>query len=294
MLIKNFGKRADAQNAQPAYNKTDWSIVMRKISLTLTLVFIFIFLVLNAVGTVLSAKTDFAYSGQVPLLLAFSAFLLFYIEKSKLRATVGLTKISPKDFSANLFYIPLVIAVLSNGVFFFKKPTEFLDVLMVVAFMACIAFLEELLFRGMLFKAIEQRRNTKTAVLIAGVSFGFGHIVNLLNGYTGVNQIIQISIAVFTGLVLCMLFARTKSIVPGIVFHFFFNIASALSREVEPLQEYTMVGIIIAVSSAYLVYLFKERLPRNLTGKKRLAAHRHASPPKKRRAAQRRATKKSA
>ncbi|MDR1689801.1 MAG: CPBP family intramembrane metalloprotease [Clostridiales bacterium] len=230
---------------------------MRKISLKLSLVFIFVFLALNAAGTVLSAKTGFAYSGQVPLLLAFSAFLLFYIEKNKLRGLAGLTKISKRDCSANLFYIPLVILVLANGVFFFDKTTDFLSVLMVIAFMACIAFLEELLFRGLLFKAIEQRRNAKTAVLISGISFGFGHIVNLLNGYTDTRQIIQITIAVLIGLVLSLLFVRTKSIVPGIIFHFFFNIASALSRDVKPLQNYTMVGIIIVTSSAYLAYLAK-------------------------------------
>ena len=114
------------------------------------------------------------------------------------------------------------------------------------------------MFRGLLLKAIEERRDTKMAVFISGLTFGFGHIVNFLNGYTGINQVIQIILAVIIGIVLSLLFVRTESIIPGIIFHFFFNIASALSTEVEPMQNYIMVVIIFTISSVYLVYLLRK------------------------------------
>ena len=231
---------------------------MGTVSLTLSFVFIIIFVALNIVGAALSATINVIYSGQILLLLVFFLFLLFYAQKNKLKNIIGLTKISSYDIKANLFYVPLIIIVLTNGVFFFDKTIPFLDIFMVIPFMALVAFIEEFLFRGLLLKAIEERRNTKTAVIISGLTFGFGHIINLLIGYTGISQIIQIILAVLIGTVLSVLFVRTKSIVPGIIFHFFFNIASALSAEVEPLQNYIMVGIIIAISSVYLAYLLRK------------------------------------
>jgi membrane protease YdiL (CAAX protease family) len=87
--------------------------------------------------------------------------------------------------------------------------------------------------------------------------------VNLLNGFTGIEQIIQIVLAALIGIVLSVLFVRTRSIVPGIIFHFFFNIASALSMEIEPLINYIMVGVIIAISSAYLAYMLRKGFLKN-------------------------------
>jgi membrane protease YdiL (CAAX protease family) len=232
-----------------------WRLALKKVSLTFSIVLIVVFLVLNSVGTVLSAAAGFVYLWQILLLLPFSVFLFLYAGKKRLRTTLGLTRISQHDFRASLYYIPLGVLVLANGAFFFDRTIPVLDIFLVILFMACIAFCEEFLFRGVLFKAIEERGSTKTAVIISGVTFGLGHIINLLNGYSGMNQMIQIIIAVLIGLVLSVLFVRTKSIVPGIIFHFIFNISSALSMDVEPLQNNIMVGIIIAVSSVYLAYL---------------------------------------
>lgn len=42
-----------------------------------------------------------------------------------------------------------------------------------------IGFLEEIIFRGILYKSIE-KDNKKLAIIISSVTFGIGHIVNLL------------------------------------------------------------------------------------------------------------------
>jgi membrane protease YdiL (CAAX protease family) len=170
---------------------------------------------------------------------------------------VGLIRVHASDVRASLFFIPLVLIILSNGAFFFDTKTPAFEILMTVVFMVLVAISEELLFRGMLFKAIEERSGSKAAVIVSGITFGFGHIVNLFTGYSGVEQIMQIAVAVLIGVVLSLLFIRTKSIMPGIVFHFLFNTASALSVEVEPLYNYVMVGVIVVIGVAYLIYLLR-------------------------------------
>ncbi len=230
---------------------------MKKLSLTWIIVFIVIYVALTNVGSVLSTALALPHIGQNLLLLAFSAVLLIYMVKNKLTDTVGLTSIAARDVKASLFYVPLVLIILSNGVFFFDAQKPAFEILMTVVFMIFVAFAEEMLFRGMLFKAIEERSGSKAAVIISGITFGFGHIVNLFSGYTGANQIMQIAIAVLIGIVLSLLFVRTKSIVPGMVFHALFNTASALSTEVEPLYDYIAVGVIVVMGAAYLFYLLR-------------------------------------
>ena len=182
----------------------------------MSLFFIVAYVLCVNIGTAVSAQLEMLYSGQIILLVMLCAVLLYLCKKRNLIAKIGFIKIGLKEFKANLFYAPLIIMVLMNGVFFFDTSKSARDIFAIVAFMALVAFLEEVLFRGLLFKAIEERKSTKAAVIISGLTFGFGHIVNLLNGYAGIAQIIQIVLAVVIGIVLSLLFVRTKSIVPEI------------------------------------------------------------------------------
>ena len=47
--------------------------------------------------------------------------------------------------------------------------------------MLCVGFFEEVIFRGLLFQALA-KENIETAVSVSSVTFGLGHILNLLNG----------------------------------------------------------------------------------------------------------------
>lgn len=226
----------------------------------LSLIFILIYVVLASFGAILSKKIDIDYLGQILLLFTFSAFLIIYIKKYELTRVIGLIKISFKEVKENLLYLPLFLMVLANGVFFFDRTIVVKNIILSIVFMMLVAFLEEVLFRGLLFKSIEEYSTTKTAILVSGATFGFGHIINLLNGYTGINQIIQIALATLIGIILSTLFVCTKSIVPGIIFHFLFNTASILSTSLEPLYNYISISIIFVIASIYLLYLLKIKL----------------------------------
>jgi len=233
---------------------------MTRIKLWTSVIFIAIYVVLANAGAMLTERIGTAFSGQIFFLFGFSVFMLTYIKKRELMNTVGLAKVGFTEIKRCLFYIPLVLIALANGAFFFDSTNNIQEIVLTVIFMLFVAFLEELLVRGLLFKSIEESQSTKAAVLISGAAFGLGHIINLLNGYTGVQQIIQIVLAFAIGIVLALLFVRTKSIVPGIVFHFVFNIASALSIQVEPLYDYIAVGIILLIALAYMVYLINVKV----------------------------------
>jgi membrane protease YdiL (CAAX protease family) len=52
-----------------------------------------------------------------------------------------------------------------------------------------------------------------------------------------------------------MLFVRTRSIVPGIVFHFLFNSAGVLATDTPSLN----IAVVVVAAALYLVYLLFRR-----------------------------------
>ena len=125
--------------------------------------------------------------------------------------------------------------------------------------MCCVGFLEEVIFRGLLFRAME-KDGLKTAILVSSLTFGIGHIVNLFNGSGRdfASSIIQIIFAVLVGLVLVLIFHRGGSLIPCIVFHSVNNALGAFEVEgtMDP-KENMLINIllIIVVLGGYALYL---------------------------------------
>jgi membrane protease YdiL (CAAX protease family) len=97
------------------------------------------------------------------------------------------------------------------------------------------------------------------AVLISGVTFAIGHIVNLLRGYTTADQINQVVIGIFIGIVLALIVALTNNIIPCVLYHIFFNISGTITNSNLKLETYMVVitSIICLFYSIYLIKVFK-------------------------------------
>jgi membrane protease YdiL (CAAX protease family) len=80
---------------------------------------------------------------------------------------------------------------------------------------------EELCFRGMLFGGLRERLPRIAAALVAGAIFGLLHAPG---GITVVPPLI------FFGFVLCLLYEKTGSIVPGILLHMLNNSVALLAQ----------------------------------------------------------------
>ena len=86
------------------------------------------------------------------------------------------------------------------------------------------------------------------------MTFGIGHIVNLARGYTGVEQIVQIGVAIVLGVVLALLFAVSGTIVPLIAFHTVFNISGSVTAATAE-SEWLMLAVTVLISAGYAAYL---------------------------------------
>lgn len=84
--------------------------------------------------------------------------------------------------------------------------------------MLCVGFTEEVIFRGFLFRALA-KDNVKTAMIVSGITFGIGHLLNLVNG-SGMElaaNLSQVAGATAFGFLFVILFYRSGSLLPCIM-----------------------------------------------------------------------------
>ena len=85
----------------------------------------------------------------------------------------------------------------------------------IVVFALIPAICEEFAFRGFILSGLEHQHRTRSAILLSALMFGFLHV--LLSLFQ------QLFNATLLGIVLGLLAVRSRSILPGIVFHFLNN-----------------------------------------------------------------------
>ena len=232
----------------------------KKSEITFAIVWIVAYVVLSSLADQLSESIGITKSVTAVLHVAMVLILFFWIRKNDLSVKYGLcrSKFPAKRF---LFYIPLAIiasASLWNGM---SPRFGFPGTLLFVVSMCCVGFLEEVIFRGLLFRAME-KDNVKTAIIVSALTFGLGHIVNLFNG-SGRDlaaTIVQIIFAVLVGFVLVLIFYRGGSLIPCIVFHSVNNALGAFEAEgtMDPkLHRVLNIVLFVVVLGGYLLYLVK-------------------------------------
>ncbi|EBA12362.1 hypothetical protein RCCS2_13734 [Roseobacter sp. CCS2] len=128
-----------------------------------------------------------------------------------------------------------------------------LGIAMLVIVTFCIAFGEEVIFRGILLRGAMSRLAVPVAMLLSAISFGALHAINALLGQEAGDTSLQVIFAVFVGVFLAPLALRVGNLWPLIIWHWLWNIAVILGQVVGVLHPYVLIGIAIqAVISVWL------------------------------------------
>ena len=211
------------------------------------------YVVLASTGDNISADLGIDKVVTLPILIAMSAGLYFFVRKNGLTEKYGLCKSTKM-----LYYIPLLVLLTANlwyGVALNQSP---LETALYVLSMFCVGFLEELIFRGLLFKAMA-KDGVRSAIIVSSVTFGIGHIVNLFNGSGAelLPNLLQVMYAIAIGFAFVMIYCRTKSLISCILTHSIFNGLSAFANEAAmTAQREITSGILLAViGGGYALYL---------------------------------------
>ena len=232
----------------------------KKSEITFAVVWIVAYVVLSSIADNVSADLGVAKSITSVLHVAMVLILFFWIRKNGLMKKYGLCKpsVPAKNF---LYYIPLAVIAFASLLTGIELRFTALETLCFVVSMCCVGFIEEVIFRGFLFRAME-KDNLKTAIIVSSLTFGLGHIVNLFNGSgrTPASSAVQIIFAVLVGFVLVTVFYRGGSLIPCIIFHSVNNAIGAFGAEgqLDPRTEMIVnLILIVVVLGGYLIYLYK-------------------------------------
>jgi len=205
--------------------------VYEKNELTFAIVWIVVYCVLQSLANPLGKVIGIEYAASAAFCIVQTIILFSFIRKNNLMKRYGLCK-SPVPAWRFLYYLPLIILAsgnLWNGAAVNYTP---MDTACRIVCMLCVGFLEEVIFRGLLFTAIA-KDNVKSAVVISSVTFGIGHIINLFNG-SGMDlagNLCQIVFAVAVGFLLVTIFYRGGSLLPCILVHSAINTLSTFANE---------------------------------------------------------------
>lgn len=195
----------------------------------------------------------------VPYLLLLCAILTDWMQRNGHYKTFGLCKtdVSAKKF---IYYLPLVLLVSCNFWHGVKMNGTWGEFALYAISMLCVGYLEELIFRGFLFRAMA-KDGIKSAIIISSITFGIGHIVNLFNGSGAalLPNLCQIASAIAIGFLFVVMVYRGKSLIPCILAHQFINVSSFFANEeaIDPTARIIQSIIICAIALVYACVLLK-------------------------------------
>ena len=152
------------------------------------------------------------------------------------------------------YIIPLGALALMIVPYFFGIPMVS-PVLPAVIDVIFIGIMEELIFRGLIFRASEVLINEHLAVIISSILFGLIHLVNLSGEHAVSFVLLQVVFNAVIGLGFAALRAKTKSILAGIVIHILLDMNGLFAAEIPWVETAQIIMYFVVGGLLYGFYL---------------------------------------
>lgn len=188
-------------------------------------------------------------------LAAIGAGILAFVKAFHLEETYGLVKWrgSARDYG---YFLPMLVLMTGNLWGGFGMDYGGTAQVFATLSMLLVGFVEEILFRGFLFRALLKEDPAPVAITISAVTFGIGHIVNLLAGQASLETVVQVFFAIAWGFLFTMVFYKSGSLLPCIVVHGLVDVfAKFTNPDSSTLCGYVYVTATIVLSLLYCLYL---------------------------------------
>lgn len=228
-----------------------------KTELGFALVWIGIYCVLMSVGDNLSASIGIEKIITLPIATVLSILLFVFVKKNGLFEKYGLCK-SKIPAKKMMYYFPIIVLLTANLWHGVRMNLSIVETIFYVGSMLCVGFLEEMIFRGLLFNAM-LKDSVKTAIIVSSITFGMGHIINLINGSGAelIPNLMQVVYASAVGFMFVMIYYRTKSLLVCILTHGVFNSLSVFANEINPTLQGEIIScvLLVLISGGYALYI---------------------------------------
>lgn len=228
-----------------------------KSKLAFAIVWIVAYCVLMSVGDSLSEELGIAKSVTVLVGLVLSATLLIFLKKNSLFDAYGLCR-SKASAKSMLYYVPIFVMLTANLWYGTTFNYGALETVLYILAMLCVGFLEEMIFRGLLFEAM-RKDSVKAAIIVSSITFGIGHIINLFNGSGAelIPNLLQVVYATAAGFMFVMIYYKTESLLGCIATHGVFNALSVFANHANETPQMRILTAILltVITGSYAVYI---------------------------------------
>ena len=184
-----------------------------------------------------------------------AVLIIIFVSTNYLEHRYGLDR-WPADTKEYLYFIPVWILSTGNTWDGFALAYDMPGEIYAVLSMILIGFVEEMLFRGFLFKAMVPKTGLKKAVVVSALTFGIGHIVNLFAGQAALLTILQVVFAIGWGFMLTLIYLKCGSIWPCVAAHSLVDVMSVIGKDTEK-GDWIYIIVTIVTAAAYCLYLSK-------------------------------------
>lgn len=213
--------------------------------------------VLMSVGDMLSELIGTEKSATLFVGAVLSFILLLFLKKNGLFEEYGLC--APKASARSmLYYLPVFLMLTTNLWYGVTLNYGAVETVLYILSMLCVGFLEEVIFRGLLFCAM-RKTNVKAAIIVSSITFGIGHIINLVNGSGAelIPNLLQVLYATAAGFMFVMIYYKTESLIACIAAHGVFNALSVFANEASATMETRIIFAVLLtlITAGYATYI---------------------------------------
>lgn len=220
-----------------------------------SLVWLALYLVLNTILDNISgaADTNFNLVTAIPnLILAVICF--YYLKTTGIAKDIGLLTKPTEKNSVMLYYLPLLALPFLNLSYGINTSLSAVTIVLMLAMYISVGFMEEIIFRGLMFRALVKKWNRYVVVAFISLTFAIGHIVSMVaiaqSGTDTVFQIINSFVVGFMFMIVILASGNlTICIIAHILYNFIGNISNANSTHLE------IIAITTVITVLYFVYL---------------------------------------
>lgn len=193
-----------------------------------------------------------------PVLMSFTPMavvLIIYLTLRRRWSETGFRPLRTIPVQHAKYYIPLILVLGTIALKGFAELT-LAKVTFFIFFTLLVAFVEETVYRGLIFKTL-LRKSAVAAVVTSSILFSITHMLNALSGQSMADTMLQLIYALLLGAVLALLMLKNGNIIPLILFHFIHNLIQFLSddlQDTDTLPYDLFLLIVLAVHCVWLIY----------------------------------------
>lgn len=220
-----------------------------------SLAWLAIYLVMNTItGNLQSASpSNSSWIGAIPNFL-LAAICFIYLKKTGIAKAIGLLAKPTEKASVMLYYIPVLALPFFNLIYGIDSSVSAVEALSLLTMYIGVGFMEEIIFRGLMFKALEKKWNRYLVVAFISLTFAIGHIVSMVAvGQSGSDTVLQILNAFSVGFMFMAVMLASGNLRLCVIAHVLYNFLAGISLIDATHGEIIVLNTVVTV--LYFVYL---------------------------------------